>query len=224
MSTSLSATLMEFLNSIFGDETERAAFLANPDGYLDQHGLGDLSCEDFNDALREFVDANPNIDDHFEPVERGDGEDDHEAIAQHLTRIVQENTYVNNEYDYSTNVDNSFHGTINNDDGTITFDNDTVVATDGGVAAGDDINGNTNTGDIDADDSGIVFGDGNARGGDDTTTTTEYEDSFNTDTTTNQNSFNEDNDDFSNEDSGNTTTEVVTEIHDNNVAGDDVDD
>lgn len=160
MSTSLSATIMEFLNNIFGDPTERAEYLADPSGYLTDHGLGDLSCADFDDAIVAFVENNGrddvNLGGTFTNTVPRDGESDHEAISRHLTEIVHNygDTYVTNE-DNDVYNDQSFNGTVIAD-GDVTFDNDIVSASgDGAVAAGDDI-----------EDSNIVTGDDNVIGDD----------------------------------------------------------
>jgi hypothetical protein len=186
MSTSLSATIMEFLNNIFGNADERAEFLADPEAYFEAHDLDDLSCADFDDALVSFFDnsrGDYNLGGNFENTVAGPGESDHEAIAKHLTEIVHNygDTYITNNDNDVVN-DNSVGQIIA--DGDVTLDNDITSASgDGAVAAGDDINGPTNTGDIEATDSGVNFGAGSTvRGGDDqdndTTTTT-------TNTTTN---------------------------------------
>lgn len=158
MSTSLSATIMEFLNNIFGDPAERAEYLADPSGYLTDNGLGDLSCADFDDAIVAFVENSGrddvNLGGTFTNTVPQDGESDHEAIARNLTEIVHNygDTYVTNE-DNDVYNDQSFNGTVIAD-GDVTFDNDIVSASgDGAVAAGDDI-----------EDSNIVTGDDNVIG------------------------------------------------------------
>lgn len=158
MSASLSATIMEFLNNIFGDEAERSAYLADPSGYLTDHGLGDLSCADFDDAIVAFVENNGrddvNLGGTFHNTVPEHGESDHEAIAKHLTEIVHNygDTYITNE-DNDVYNDQSFNGTVIAD-GDVTFDNDIVSASgDGAVAAGDDI-----------EDSNVVTGDDNVIG------------------------------------------------------------
>lgn len=158
MSASLSATILEFLNNIFGDEAERTAYLADPSGYLTDHGLGDLSCADFDDAIVAFVENNGrddvNLGGTFTNTVPHDGESDHEAITRHLTEVVHNygDTYITNE-DNDVYNDQSFNGTVIAD-GDVTFDNDIVSASgDGAVAAGDDI-----------EDSTIVTGDDNVVG------------------------------------------------------------
>lgn len=158
MSTSLSATLMEFLNNLFGNEEERTAFLANPSDYLAEHGLDDLSCADFDDAIVAFVENNGRGDvdlgGSFHNTVPQHGESDHDAIVKHLTEIVHNygDTYITNE-DNDVYNDQSFNGTVIAD-GDVTFDNDIVSASgDGAVAAGDDI-----------EDSNIVTGDDNIIG------------------------------------------------------------
>lgn len=174
MSTSLSATIMEFLNNIFGSEEARAEFLEDPEGYLAAHNLDDLSCADFDDAVVSFFENaefenekggndqggtfNVNV---AGPTVPHDGQDDHEAIAEQLTRIVHEygDTYITNNDNDVVN-DASFNGTIISD-GDVSFDNDITSASgDGAVAAGDDIDGDVVTGD------GNVIGDGNQVGDD----------------------------------------------------------
>ena len=166
MSTSLSATIIEFLERVFGEDKEE--FLADPEGYLSEHGLDDLSCADFDDALVSFFE-NAEFSNDRDGVdlgadfhtESGDGESDHEAIARHLTEVVHEHgdTYVTNHNDdRDTYVDNSFQGTVLGD---ATFDNDTVVASgDGAVAAGDDVD-DVVTGDDNVIGNGNNVGDGN---------------------------------------------------------------
>ena len=212
MSTSLSATIMEFLNNIFGDEAERAEFLDNPEAYFAAHDLDDLSCADFDDALVSFFDnssGDNNLGGRFENTVAAPGESDHEAIAKHLTEIVHNygDTYVTNNDNDVVN-DNSVGQIIA--DGDVTLDNDITSASgDGAVAAGDDINGPTNTGDIDATDSGVNFGAGsNVRGGDD-------QDNDTTTTTTTNNDNDQDNDTTVLTDVGNdksVDTEIETEI------------
>ncbi|MCX6466764.1 MAG: hypothetical protein NTW05_24710 [Pseudonocardiales bacterium] len=157
MSTSLSATIMEILERIFGEDRE--AFLDNPEGYLSEHGLDNISCEDFNDVFVSFLE-NAEFENDRGPVQLGadvevhhsDDKDDHESIAEHLTTIIHEygDTYVDDRDTYN---DQSFNGTVIAD-GDVTFDNDIVNASgDGAVAAGDDI-----------EDSNIVTGDDNVIG------------------------------------------------------------
>lgn len=156
MTSSLSATLIEILERIFGED--RQEFLDNPEGYLSEHGLDSISCEDFNDVFVSFLE-NAEFENDRGPVQLGadvhvhpsDDKDDHESIAEHLTTIVHEygDTYVDDRDVYN---DQSFNGTIIADD--VTFDNDIVNASgDGAVAAGDDI-----------EDSNIVTGDDNVIG------------------------------------------------------------
>ena len=156
MSSSLSATLIEILERIFGED--RQEFLDNPEAYLSEHGLDSISCEDFNDVFVSFLE-NAEFENDRGPVQLGadvhvhpsDDKDDHESIAEHLTTIVHEygDTYVDDRDVYN---DQSFNGTIIADD--VTFDNDIVNASgDGAVAAGDDI-----------EDSNIVTGDDNVIG------------------------------------------------------------
>ncbi|WP_300018422.1 hypothetical protein [Pseudonocardia sp.] len=163
MSTSLSATIMEFLNNIFGDADERAEFLADPEAYFQAHDLDDLSCADFDDALVSFFDnsrGDNNLGGSFENTVPAPGESDHEAIAKHLTEIVHNygDTYVTNNDNDVVN-DNSIGSIIAGDD--VTIDNDITSASgDGAVAAGDDINGDVVTGD------GNVIGEDNQVGDD----------------------------------------------------------
>ena len=42
---------MEFVKLLLSDDAERAHFAVDPDGSLDEHGLGDLSPADVHDAV-----------------------------------------------------------------------------------------------------------------------------------------------------------------------------
>jgi hypothetical protein len=188
MSTSLSATIMEILERIFG--ADREEFLENPEQYLADNGLDNISCDDFDDVLVSFLE-NTNTEyrnergdvnqggsfenntggGHVGPTVPHHGQSDHEAIAEHLTTVVHEygDTFITND-DRDTYNDQSFQGTIISD-GDVTFDNDIVSASgDGAVAAGDDIDGNVVTGDdnIIGNNNQVgdgAFGDGAIQGG-----------------------------------------------------------
>lgn len=162
MSASLSATIMEFLNNLFGDEEARAAFLADPEAVLDEYGLGDLSCADFDDAIVAFVENSGrddvNLGGTFHNTVPQDGESEHEAVARHLADIVTNNTYITNE-DNDVYNDSSVGTVIA--DGDVKFDNDIVSASgDGAVAAGDDIEGDVVTGDDNVLGNNNQVGDG----------------------------------------------------------------
>lgn len=217
MSTSLSATLMEFLTRLFGDEDARNEFLADGPGYLEKHGLDDLSCADFDDAMYSFfenAEFENNKDGHnlagnFTNTVAHDGQSDHEAISEHLTKIVHEygDTYVTNNDNDVVN-DNSFQGQIFAD-GDVTFDNDITSASgDGAVAAGDDIDGDVVTGDgsfigddnqvgdgafgagsvsggVNVEDGGAFANNGSTANGSQDDNSSRNEDSFNTDNSNN---------------------------------------
>lgn len=172
MSTSISATIMEFLSKLFGDEQAAAEFLESPEEYLAANNLDHLSCADFDDAIVSFFE-NAEFHNTGGDNDQGGtfnvslpgqtvaaaGQSDAEAIAQHLTNIVNEygDTYVTN-YDNDVINDNSFQGQIFAG-GDVNFDNDIISASgDGAVAAGEDINGDVVTGDDN------VVGDGNQVG------------------------------------------------------------
>jgi hypothetical protein len=170
---SLATTLLELLRNIFGDEEERAAFLRDSEGYMEEHGFEDLDCEDFDEAFRAFVETDVKsggydlgADFDTSPTRAHDGQSDTEAITEKLTKVIHEHpTYVTNNYEDNDVVnDTSFKGTLIAEEDVV-FDNDITSATNGGVAAGDDIDGPTNTGDIEAEDSTINFGSGTAVGG-----------------------------------------------------------
>ncbi len=179
MSTSLSATLMEFLTRLFGDEDARNEFLADGPDYLAKHGLDDLSCADFDDAMYSFfenAEFENNKDGHnlagnFTNTVAHDGQHDQEAISEHLTKIVHEygDTYITNNDNDVVN-DSSFQGNIFAG-GDVDFDNSIVSASgDGAVAAGDDINGDVVTGDdnVTGDNNQVgdgAFGAGSVSGG-----------------------------------------------------------
>jgi len=231
MSTSLSATLMEFLNNLFGDEAERTAFLANPSDYLADHGLDDLSCADFDDAIVAFVENNGRGDvdlggSFHNTVPQG-GESDHDAIVKHLTEIVHNygDTYITNE-DNDVYNDQSFNGTVIAD-GDVTFDNDIVSASgDGAVAAGDDIeDSNIVTGDDNIIGNGNQVGDGAFGAGSQVGDNTADDGSAIANNGSNASGSQDDNSQDNDQDNDTTTTTTTTNNIDNSIDVDvDVDD
>ena len=184
MTTSLSATIVEILERIFG--ADRQEFLTDPEGYLEDNGLGDISCNDFDDVLGSFLesgggdshgDSHDDDDDshgsgarvyeshvghHVAATVPAHGQSDHEAIAAQLVSIVNEIEYneTTNNFvaieDNSVTNDSSFHGDINAE-GDVDFDNSIVSASDDGVAVGGDVEDSVLG-------SGNVVGDGNRVG------------------------------------------------------------
>ncbi|MGQ0480679.1 MAG: IniB N-terminal domain-containing protein, partial [Pseudonocardia sp.] len=186
----MATSLLDWILSILRDPDERAAFQADPGGYADDHGFGDLSAADVHDALCLIADNQSASYDHdngydngydnnghvhYPPPKHYDNDDD---AAHYL------NNYITNEYtvvdDRDTYVDQSIHQDIDTDGGDFeqTIDNDPVIASgDGAVAAGGDIEDSTvTTGDgnvvgdnnqaVTGDDNTTAFGSGNASSAD----------------------------------------------------------
>jgi hypothetical protein len=162
--------LLEWILSLLRDPEARADFLADPNGYANDHGFSNLSSADVHDALCLASDNDHAHSDHGvhypAPKHYDHNSDDHDGshylrnyITNNYTQIDEHNTY----------VDDSVHQNIDTDGGDFhqTIDNDPVIASgDGAVAAGGDIRDSTvTTGD------GNVVGDGNhAVTGDNNTT------------------------------------------------------
>jgi hypothetical protein len=161
-----STSLIDFLLSLLRDPEARAAFQADPGGYLSSCGLDDLTPADLHDALVLLQD-NQDADFSRDYNTGGNqvhvpapapapapepGESDHDAAITYL------NNYITNNHidDRDTIVDNSVNQQIDTGGGDFDQDIDvdaTVASGDGAVAAGDDI-----------EDSEVVTGDGNQVG------------------------------------------------------------
>ncbi|HEY1967612.1 MAG TPA: IniB N-terminal domain-containing protein, partial [Pseudonocardia sp.] len=161
-----STSLLDWLLSLLRDPDARAAFQADPQGYLDTCGFHDVSNADVHEALTLISD-----DDH-----RGGGGhhthyppphhySSHESPAHYLQQYVT-NNYTTIE-EHNTNIDNSVHQNIDTHGGDFNqvIDNDPVVASgDGAVAAGGNIDHSTVTtgdGNVVGDGNHAVTGDGN---------------------------------------------------------------
>ncbi|MBV9312195.1 MAG: IniB N-terminal domain-containing protein [Pseudonocardia sp.] len=177
----LLSSLLDWLRHLLNDPAEQAAFQANPQGYLEDHGFGDASPADVHEALCLLADDNDHDgwrsydhdsdhDGHFAPP---DDYSHHESAAHYL------NNYVNNNYtvvnDDGTYIDDSVHERVDTHGGDFNqnIDNDPVVASGHGVAAGHDIrDSNIATGNhdvvghdnnvVDGDHNTTAFGSGNA--------------------------------------------------------------
>jgi hypothetical protein len=150
-------SLLDWLLSLLRDPHARAAFVDDPNGYLNECGFHHVSAADIHDALTLISD-----NDHSSHHDHGGHHypppphhwDHHDDGATYLK------TYVTNNYttveDHTTNIDNSIHQDIDTHGGDFdqVIDNDPVVASgDHSVAAGGDIS-----------DSNITTGDGNVVG------------------------------------------------------------
>jgi hypothetical protein len=172
-------SLLEFLRSLIFDDEARQEFADDPEGALDDAGLGHLSAEDVRDALQIIQDDGQDAD--FSREYNSGGNDIHiaapspvhddDSAADYINKYIY-NNYITNEGD--TITDNSINQQIDTGGGDFDqdIDVDSVVASgDGAVAAGDDIedstitSGDDNTvgdGNIDGDDNTEIDGDDNS--------------------------------------------------------------
>ena len=153
-----STSLLDWLLEMLRDPSARAAFQADPQGYLNQCGFHNVSGADVHEALQLISDddhhshSDHNV--HYPPPR----EYHHGDSPEHVLR-----SYITNNYttinEHNTNIDDSVHQDIDTHGGDFqqTIDNDPVVASgEGSVAAGGNIDGSkVTTGD------GNVVGDGN---------------------------------------------------------------
>jgi hypothetical protein len=181
---SVVTSLLDFLRNLLRDDEARAAFNADPGGYLEDHGFGHLSGEDVYDAMGLVCDTLPpyvaaEVANHYRstssggnrvevnqgstppppPPQRQPGEDDLDAAIRQISYVTNNYSYTEID-DRDNNIDNSTNTSIIAD-GDVDFDQDientnTIASGDGAVAAGDDI-----------EDSQVVTGDGNQTAGDD---------------------------------------------------------
>jgi hypothetical protein len=171
-------TLLDFLRSLIFDDEARQEFADDPEGALDDAGLGHLSAEDVRDALQIIQDDGQDAD--FSRDYNNGGNDVHiaapspvdddDSAADYINKYIY-NNYITNEGD--TITDNSVNQQIDTGGGDFDqdIDVDSVVASgDGAVAAGDDIEDSTittgddnTTGDNNIEGSGntSISGDGN---------------------------------------------------------------
>jgi len=190
--------LIEFILSLLRDPEVAAEFDADPEAALAGRGLSNATVTDVCGvapivAEREHVmPAPPKPGPPVEPTH---------PVIREIKEITNSLTYVNNQ---NTVVDQSVNQNIwAGGDVNQIFDNEANVATgDHAIAAGDDVNQETNVDqstDIDAGDDVLIGSDGSE---------TTIEDSGNTTTETETNT--ETNTDTTISDSGNTVTETET--------------
>jgi len=160
-----STSLLDWILDLLRDPTTRAAFLADPRGYLNECGFHDVSSADVHDALTVIADrddSHSNHGTHYPPPHDYHNDDD----AGHYLRGYITNNYTTIE-EHNTYVDNSVHQNIDTHGGDFdqTIDNDPVIASgDGSVAAGGDIRDSTITSgnhNVIGDDNQAVTGNGN---------------------------------------------------------------
>jgi hypothetical protein len=160
-----STSLLDWLLDLLRDPDARAAFLRDPDGYLNECGFHDVSSADVHDTLS-LISENDYSNNHHGVHYPPPSHDYHGGSAGHYL-----NSYITNNYttieEHNTNIDNSVHQDIDTHGGDFdqVIDNDPVVASgDGAVAAGGDIRDSTLTsgnGNVVGDGNHAVTGDGN---------------------------------------------------------------
>jgi hypothetical protein len=151
-------SFLDWLLDLLRDPEARAAFLADPDDYLRDHGYGDLSSADVHDALCLISDndhqSNSDHGVHYPPPHHYDHDHDGGDAGHYLRNYITNNYTVIDQH--NTYVDDSVHQNIDTHGGDFDqhIDNDPVIASgDGAVAAGGDIR-----------DSTVTIGDGNVVG------------------------------------------------------------
>ncbi|AEA25215.1 hypothetical protein Psed_3016 [Pseudonocardia dioxanivorans CB1190] len=158
----MATSLLDLLMSLLNDPAEKAAFQADPAGFLQNCGLTNLSAEDIHDAIQLAGDDESHHSGHGHlppppPVHHAHGETPHEAAVKYLNNYVT-NNYVSVDA-RETYIDNSVHQDIDASHGGHVFapvDVTNVNATgDHSAAVGGDNNGQIATGD------GAVAGNGN---------------------------------------------------------------
>jgi hypothetical protein len=170
--------LKAMLRQLFGNEQEMKDMEADPESYFSNKGLSDITPADVDSCVAEMAPSYA-ASGHYAAVAQAAapaaaGSAAAAAAAQvvtHQQTIVQQYgdfTYIDESSE--SYVDNSVEvGDVLNVGGEVDLDidQDNVTATEGGVAAGEDIDGNVNTGEVNGvqgdgntvDD--MVFGDGN---------------------------------------------------------------
>ena len=159
-----STSLLDWLLSLLRDPDARAAFQADPQGYLNECGFDNVSSSDVHEALSVISDndAYSNHHVHYPPP----NDYHHDSNPAHYL-----NNYITNNYttieEHNTYVDDSVHQNVDTHGGDFNqvIDNDPVIASgDGAVAAGGDIRDSTlTTGNhnVVGHDNQAVTGDGN---------------------------------------------------------------
>jgi hypothetical protein len=167
--------LKEMLRDLFGKEEELKAMEADPEGYFEAKGLPEISAEDVDRCVADMAPSYASSG-HIAHVAAAPAGYSPAQAAAH--QVVQHHQTIVEQYGDFTYVDESSHTYVDNSvdisdlsaDGDITLalDQENVTASDGAVAAGEDIeDSNVNTGEVNgiqgdgntADD--LVFGDGN---------------------------------------------------------------
>src|SRR5882757_8702065 len=159
-----STSLLDWLLDLLRDPDARAAFLRDPDGYLNECGFHDVSSADVHDTLS-LISENDHSNNHHGVHYPPPSHDYHGGSAGHYL-----NSYITNNYttieEHNTNIDNSVHQDIDTHGGDFhqVIDNDPVVASgDGSVAAGGDIRDSTLT---TGNGNATAFGSGDATNAD----------------------------------------------------------
>ena len=159
-----STSLLDWLLSLLRDPDARAAFLSDPNGYLNECGFHDVSSADVHEALSVISDndAYSNHHVHYPPP----NDYHHDSNPAHYL-----NNYITNNYttieEHNTYVDDSVHQNVDTHGGDFNqvIDNDPVIASgDGAVAAGGDIRDSTLTtgnNNVVGHDNQAVTGEGN---------------------------------------------------------------
>jgi hypothetical protein len=179
----MSVSLLDLLMNLLNDPAEKAAFVADPAGFLADCGLDDLSPADIHDAIQLAADnERHDLTNHHHgdghmppppPVPSHHGESSHDAAITYLNNYITDN-YVTVDA-RETTIDNSIHQRIDTHGGDLdqVIDNHPVDATgDGAVAVGGDNSGPIATGDhavagngtvaVDGSDDALSFGSGDA--------------------------------------------------------------
>lgn len=178
----MSVSLLNLLMNLLNDPAQKGAFVADPQGFLADCGLSDLSAEDIHDAIQLAGDTDSHAwNSHGWKVDHGHGpvppppvHHHHPGDTAHETAVKYLNSYITNNYNdvdvdaRETTIDNSVHQDIHNDHGGVVvapIDSRPVDATgDGAVAVGGNNSGTIATG------ADSVAGNGNVvNNGDDNT-------------------------------------------------------
>ena len=142
----LADALIEFILSLLRDPAARAAFEADPEGTLNNHGFGRLTAADVC-AVAPVIYDRPDVVPHYvaKPVQPAPPSRPHEhETVREVKNIVNQMSYVTNNtsiHNNNTIVDQSVNQNIWADGDVLqVFDQSAVVSTgQGSVAAGNDI-------------------------------------------------------------------------------------
>lgn len=184
MADVVTGTIIDLFELLIGNDDARAEFEADPSGFLDEHGFGDLSCDDLtavlpfvHESISNQVSQGADVTFPHQSV-RHDDEDEHDAVARTIKEVVHF-TEINN----ITNIVNDNDLAVNNNvfaEGNVDIDNDFNVANgDGAVVVDGNNSGNIASGersvagdnnDVVGDDSDNAFNQGSIVNGDQTAT------------------------------------------------------